>query len=231
MWTVYGLSFVLTFSRGAFLGAVLAACFFASRKYSHLLRPSRLAAIGLGALSIALLLAYSPVGQPLIERFSGVDASTRSRSILQAAAFEILKENWLSGLGIGNLQTHLAPLAHALVPLNAFGVSAFLPQTDPLNTYLLVGAEGGIVGLGLVIAIILAGIARTMRTALGVASTLVGISATAATLDLIQAPVMWCFIVLALHIHQSPKESAAACPPRSDDTFHGPALSPSRQSS
>lgn len=212
VWTVYSLSFVLTFSRGAFIGAALAACFFACRKYSYLLRPSRLAAIGLGLLLAASLLAYSPIGQPLLDRFSGVDASTRSRSVLQSAALELFKENWLTGLGIGNLQSHLAPLAHALVPLNAFGASAFLPQTDPLNTYLLVGAEGGILALGLLVSLILAGIAGTLRTALGLASILVGISATAATLDLLQAPMIWCLMVLAIHIQRSGRTGAAESP-------------------
>lgn len=207
VWTLYSSAFILTFSRGAFLGALIAASLYMCRKYSKIMRPSRLVGIVLGFSALALVLAFSPVGQPLIDRFSGVDASTRSRSVLQAAALELFQDNWLTGLGFGNLQSYLAPLAHALVPLNASGVSAFLPQTDPLNTYLLVGAEGGAVALLLVLTAVFVAVARTIRVAPGLASTVVGLSASAATLDLLQSPVVWCLMVLTVHFWKGRQNS------------------------
>lgn len=200
-WTLVIGAFIFTFSRGAFLGALIAACFYACLKYSTLLRPARIFAILLGLVTLAATLVTSPLGQPLIDRFTNVDASTRSRSILQTATLELFQEHWLTGLGFGNLQSHLAPLAHALVPLNASGVSAFLPQTDPLNTYLLVGAEGGILALMLVLYAVFLVVARTIRVAPALASAVVGVATSAATLDLLRSPVIWCFMVLALHLH------------------------------
>lgn len=200
VWATYVAAFVLTFSRGAFLGAAVALCFYSVRKYPQLLRPKRLLAIALAAAFAIALASYSPVGQSLLGRFTGLDASTRSRSVLQSAALELFQDHWLTGLGLGILSQHLAPLAQALVPLNASGVSAFLPQTDPLNTYLLIGAEGGILGLILASAAILTAVFRSAKSAPLIAAVVLGIAITAATLDLIQSPIVWCVMILAINL-------------------------------
>ncbi|QHK20168.1 hypothetical protein GU243_10970 [Pseudarthrobacter psychrotolerans] len=196
IWISYAAALILTFSRGAFLGVAIVLCHFGMRRYSYLLKPSRVFGLASAVAACLFVLVGTPLGRTLIERFSGLDASTRSRSALQSATLELFQQNWLVGLGLGNLKEYLAPLAHSLVPLNATGFRAFLPQTDPLNTYLLVGAESGALGLVLVFSILFIAMRRAWNAPL-LAATVLGLAATAATLDLVQSPIVWCIMVLA----------------------------------
>lgn len=198
LWVPFTLALLLTFSRGVLLGACISLMFFMVRKYSLLRRPIRLFGGLLLLLAGVAAFLTTPIGQSLLTRFSTLDASTRSRSALQSAAFELFQNNWLTGVGIGNLGQYLSPLANALVPLNALGVKAFLPQTDPLNTYLLVGAEGGIFALVLVVAVLIAAYTLSVQRKPDMAAVILGVAVVAATLDLVQPPIVWCFFVLSI---------------------------------
>lgn len=198
LWVPFTLAILLTFSRGVLLGACVSLLFFLVGKYSLLRKPIQLFGGLLFLLAGLGAFLTTPIGQSLLRRFSTLDASTRSRSALQSAAFELFQNNWLTGVGIGNLGQYLSPLANALVPLNALGVKAFLPQTDPLNTYLLVGAEGGIFALVLVVGVLVAAYTLSVRRKPDMAAVILGVAVVAATLDLVQSPVVWCFFVLAI---------------------------------
>lgn len=199
VWIPYSAALILTFSRGVLLGVFLCLLFYTIKRYSLFRRPvqlfSALLAIAVGIVGFAV----TPVGQSLLTRFITLDASTRSRSLLQTAALDLYRDHWLTGVGIGNLPEYLSPLAHALVPLNASGGMAFLPQTDPLNTYLLVGAEGGVLALALMIGVIITAFVVSLNRCLVVASVVLGVAVVSATLDLIQPPVVWCVLVLAIN--------------------------------
>ena len=195
---VYAAAFLLTFSRGAFLAALAAGAFYLVRTRRLPRRLGRTVLLSLTSAAVVAGIILSPFGQSFVDRFTNLDSSTRSRAIIQSAAFDFFQQHWLTGLGFGELSNHLAPLAQALVPLNAAGVHAFLPQSDPLNTYLLIGAEGGIMALVTVIALLGFSIIRSSRWGPLVAASIVGVGFTAATLDLVQLPIVWCLLTFAM---------------------------------
>lgn len=199
VWIPYGGALILTFSRGVLLGVSLCLLFYTVKKFSLLRKPVQLLSALLAMVLGIISFASTPVGQSLLTRFSTLDASTRSRSVLQAAALDLFQKNWLTGVGIGNLPEYLSPLAHALVPLNASGAKAFLPQTDPLNTYLLIGAEGGLLALALMVGVLIAAFVVSLNRSLDFASVILGVAVVATTLDLIQSPVVWCVFVVAIN--------------------------------
>ena len=208
----YVTAFVLTFSRGVFLAALAAAFIYFMLTRSGQRRIGRTVAFGLAGVAIVTVFVVSPLGQSFIDRFTSLDASSRQRAVIQAAAFELFQQNWITGLGFGELSTHLAPLAQALVPLNASGVRAFLPQSDPLNTYLLIGAEGGIAALIVVVGLLGYAAVRSYRKNPGLTATVVGLGIAGVTLDLVQLPVIWCLLTFSLHyssnqVHQARRVS------------------------
>ncbi|MCM0615262.1 O-antigen ligase family protein [Paenarthrobacter sp. TYUT067] len=195
----YVAAFVLTFSRGVFLAALAAVVIYLFLTRTGQKNVGRTVAFALIGAVVVAVFVLSPLGQSFIDRFTSLDASSRQRAVIQAAALELFQENWLAGLGFGELSTHLAPLAQALVPLNASGVRAFLPQSDPLNTYLLIGAEGGITALIVIVGLLGYAIARNHKKNPVLTGTIAGLGIAAITLDLVQLPLVWCLLTFSLH--------------------------------
>lgn len=141
---------LLTFSRSLVLGIVMALVYLA---FTTNRRIAAKAAAGMG-LSLSMLVMIAPnLGQVLLERAvsltgqAGADASFSQRSFIQAAAFDLFAERPIFGHGIGSSSELLYRFGASLVPPDAVGNLAFLPQSAVLNTYLLLGLELGLVGL------------------------------------------------------------------------------------
>jgi hypothetical protein len=62
----------------------------------------------------------------------------------------------------------------------------------------LIGAEGGIFAFTLAVIAVLAAVVNTAKRAPLIAAVMVGVAVAAATLDLVQSPLVWCTIILAL---------------------------------
>lgn len=197
--TVYTAALMLTFSRGGIFACLAIIITYTIINRDKFAKISLFVAILTIFASLIVFLAFTDSGQQFLDRLIVSDASIRSRSVLQRASFGLFLENWVTGLGIGELPEYLEPTARSLVPINAAGNAAFLAQTDPLNSYLLIGAEGGVLALFIASLIIIRALKRSVLTRPSVTLTVFGVSVAAATLDLLQSPVVWCFFVFALY--------------------------------
>jgi O-antigen ligase len=141
---------LLTFSRSLVLGIVVGLMYL-------MFTTNRRSAVKItvaAGLSLTVLVMIAPnLGQVLLERagsltgHSGSDASFSQRSFIQSAAFGLFGDRPIFGHGIGASSDLLYRFGASLVPPDAVGNLAFLPQSAVLNTYLLIGVELGVVGL------------------------------------------------------------------------------------
>lgn len=152
-------AFLLTFSRGAWLGFVVGA--FALLPL--LLRQRRvnrgliLAIISVTALSLLFFVTY----QDLILARAGVSSaavefySISERSILTEAAYQVVIEAPIIGVGAGNFPWRASYLLFELdIPVRGNNVH---------HTLLSAWAETGLIGLSLLISAMIAGIEATLR--------------------------------------------------------------------
>lgn len=131
-----GACLILTWSRGAWLGLLLAMCIyalFATRK--------SLFAFILGIFSLPFLPAILP--QSIWARFSSIgnttDSSTMYRVNIWRGTVDMLKENFFSGIGIGESAWR------EIYP--SYSLSAIEAAPHSHNIYLQITVELGIVGL------------------------------------------------------------------------------------
>jgi O-antigen ligase len=153
----YSIALMLTFSRSLYVGIAIAILVAALHRRSH----KRLVlAVFLSGTAVVLMAVLLPrVVSTVIARFTstfagGRDASATTRTLTQEYAWHLSQDQPLFGHGYGTASALLHSFANALVPLNAVGNPAFLPQTSVLNTYLLMFLEGGVIALVLVAAIL-----------------------------------------------------------------------------
>lgn len=200
IYTGYALAFILTFSRGGSVAIVVAIFYFVFlQRRSAILSKVFLGSVVISAC-LALLVMLTPLGAALFGRFTLTDSSVHSRSILQTEALRLFIENWATGLGLGSLPAHLAPTAFSIVPMNEFGVRAFLPQTNPLNTFLLAGAEAGVIALSLVVIILVFGLVSSARRYPIISAAVMSAIVACATLDLAQSITLWCLLIISTNV-------------------------------
>lgn len=140
---------VLTFSRGAWLGLVLALVVFAALKEPRLL------------ILLILISLISPLFMPsvVINRVASIgsleDSSNAFRVTIWIAALRMIKDYWITGVGLG---------------LSAFSrvyrdyMIAGTPALHAHNLYLEMGIEMGIVGLLVFLWMITAGLSKAMNS-------------------------------------------------------------------
>lgn len=88
------------------------------------------------------------------------------------------------------LPSLLQQFSESLAPLDAQGMPAFLAQTSPLNMYLLVFAEFGMIGIFAMLSILWIGVKRARYSAVFLFRSLRYLSGGVA-LDLVLMPAIW----------------------------------------
>jgi putative inorganic carbon (hco3(-)) transporter len=158
---------LLTGCRSAWMGVIVAVCVFIAlslmfawkwnsmtgKKHELLVTP----VLALAALGIFVM--FTRTGNPLQGRASTLsalhqDASVSDRVNLWNAALRVIEARPLTGWGIGSyplVQTQFNPDARSPETILRKGPSLW---ESPHNTYLHIGAEQGLIGLGLYLAIL-----------------------------------------------------------------------------
>lgn len=136
----------LTFSRGAWIGFVIGLILFWIFNYRENFKSLfNFTIITLLTIVILINIFY----QPFITRLNGEERleikSTQERVSLYDQGFEIIKENWLLGVGIGN---------YSLVLQEKYPSLESWDYQPVHNLYLMVLAELGIIGLLLLVGVL-----------------------------------------------------------------------------
>ncbi|MBO5454045.1 MAG: O-antigen ligase family protein [Clostridia bacterium] len=137
---VLGASMIFTYSRGCWIGLVIAVCvylFFVNKKL-------------LGVAVVAGLISLFFLPESIITRIASVgnlsDSSTSYRVFIWNGTVEMLKDFWMTGIGVGS------DAFNAIYPRYAYSA---ITAPHPHNLYLLVLSETGIIGILVLIAVIL----------------------------------------------------------------------------
>ncbi len=135
-----GASMIFTYSRGCWIGLVIAVCiylFFVNKKL-------------LGVAAIAGIISLFFLPESIIGRILSVgnlaDSSTSYRVFIWNGTVEMLKDFWVTGIGVGS------DAFNAIYPRYAYSA---ITAPHPHNLYLLVFAETGIIGIIVLITIVL----------------------------------------------------------------------------
>lgn len=153
-------AFMLTFSRGAYLGfgvGALALLVLVLRT-ADVSRP-RVAIIGAWAVVVAF--AFAAVYQPFLLARAGVGVETTEqysaaeRTELNAAAITAISERPFTGVGAGNL-----PWRSAFI---LFERGSIVQGNYPHNVVLSVAGEYGLIGVALFVGIVVSGLASAFR--------------------------------------------------------------------
>lgn len=130
---------VLTFSRGGYIGLILAAAVFI------VMLDARFILVGI----LALVALYFVLPQTIIERFASIgnmsDGSTSYRVFIWLGTIAMLKDYWLSGIGPGNAAFNSVYPAYGYNTISA-------PHAH--NLYLQLMCDAGILGLILFLLIV-----------------------------------------------------------------------------
>lgn len=128
---------LLTFSRGGYLGLLLAFVFFILLLFSNY--PQKLprkAAAGLGIVFVMFLISVSgPVGNRLVSSFSLSEGSNAGRIQTWQDALLVVANHPLTGVGVGNYALAIKPSADYREPIYAHSI------------YLDIAAETGLISL------------------------------------------------------------------------------------
>lgn len=218
---------VLTYSRG---GALALAVVLGLAWLGRGVRPREVAA---GLALVALALVALPEGftrrLTTLEQFTGgeaaalhPDSSFEKRRLVTLAAWEMFQDHPAVGVGAGNYTTRFAPYADR-VGSGAREYDEPFGESYPHNLYLEIGAETGLVGLGLfgaALALALAyleGARRRLAAAgLGLEATLAGATAIALAGYLVSSlflhghfqRYLWLLLALAAAFHDLGKRVA-----------------------
>ncbi len=137
---VLGASMIFTYSRGCWIGLVIAVCvflFFVNKKL-----------LGIAAIAGVISIFFLP--ESIISRILSVgnlaDSSTSYRVFIWNGTVEMLKDFWLTGIGVGS------DAFNAVYPRYAYSA---ITAPHPHNLYLLVFAETGIIGIIVLVTVVL----------------------------------------------------------------------------
>ncbi len=127
---------LLTFSRGGYLGLLLAFFFFILWLFlNHRPNLSRGTIIGTGIIFVVILVSVcGPIGNRLISSFSSSEGSNAGRIQTWQAAFSVIASHPM-GVGIGNYALEIKPSADYREPIYAHSL------------YLDIAAETGLISL------------------------------------------------------------------------------------
>ena len=159
----FALLIVITQSRGAFIGVVVAFAFmlFRSRSRAKLIRFAALAALGIGLMAPGAVWERFSRMKFLLstDTISEADSSAEQRWILLQIASTIAREHLATGVGLGAYSE-----AHGVYaderPEWQFGRG----NRDAHNMYVSLVAETGLPGLGLFLAMLGSTLLRALRT-------------------------------------------------------------------
>jgi len=140
------LAIIFTFSRGAYIALITTLLLYAIKTIFNLKIEIFKKVIGNKAqifvfATVLLLIIYllfvifNPAVHRFADIFSSSDGSRQIRFELWQKSFNLFKENFIWGVGLGSLPIYIEPDKDSLAPVNAH------------NTYLEIGVELGIVGL------------------------------------------------------------------------------------
>lgn len=138
------LAFLLTFSRGGYLGflvffVVTLLLYFGL--FKKRINKNTLFTISAVIIALGLIFSGTVFGERLSSSFSMSDISNSGRINIWKVSVEVFKENPLLGAGLGSLPLFFQPSLSIKSPINAH------------NTYLDIASELGIIGLMLFLAI------------------------------------------------------------------------------
>ncbi|MFA7208673.1 MAG: O-antigen ligase family protein [Parcubacteria group bacterium] len=123
---------ILTFSRGGYLGLVAGLIFMGILSWQRINKPSKIAVGVILGLSLLVLAIPSPVSQRFFSSFNLKEGSNQGRLAMWHKAAEVIAENPLAGVGIGNYPLEVKPTAVYRDPIYAH------------NTYLDIAVETGV---------------------------------------------------------------------------------------
>ncbi|MDP1833835.1 MAG: O-antigen ligase family protein [Candidatus Moranbacteria bacterium] len=130
--SVIFLADILTFSRGGYLGLAAGLVFMGILSWRRINRPSKIAVGVILGLGLAVVAIPSPVSQRFISSFDLKEGSNQGRLAMWYKATDVIRENPLAGVGIGNYPLEVKPTATYRDPIYAH------------NTYLDIAVETGI---------------------------------------------------------------------------------------
>jgi len=144
------LGLIATYSRGPWLGAALiffAFYFFRPRTMSALMKA------GGGALIVALIISFTPIGDRIAILLPSFSASSADESVIYRhrlldRAFEVIQQNPMFGDQYAILKMQDLRQGEGII--------------DVVNTYVQVVLASGLVGLGLFLSVILMGLFKTL---------------------------------------------------------------------
>ncbi len=134
---ILSLGIILTFSRTALFLWVLISVLFIISKFKSYPTKSIILTISIVIFSIAVLFLFSPELKARV-KISPNEQAVSQRILYSNIALNIIKNNWLKGVGIGNYVNY--------VKNNFLNLQSW--QYEPThNIFLLIGAESGIFGI------------------------------------------------------------------------------------
>jgi len=125
----------LTFSRGGYLGLFAGAIFVGISFWQRIDRKYKITMGALLSLGLLIAIVPSPISQRFISSFDLKEGSNQGRIAMWRKAAEVVLENPLLGVGIGNYPLEVSPTATYRDPIYAH------------NTYLDIAAETGILNM------------------------------------------------------------------------------------
>jgi O-antigen ligase len=129
------IALLLTFSRGGYLGLLIAGFWLLVWLFKNLSKKQKLLIITASLLLIITILIVNPLRVRLLSIFDLSEGSIAGRIVIWQQAFSIWLNNFWLGVGIGNYSYYLNPLYNYRLPVYAH------------NTYLDIGVEMGIFAL------------------------------------------------------------------------------------
>lgn len=138
-------------SRGGFLGLMVAALFVLWRSKQ---RARNFAILACLIVPLSIVAPISPLARLLNPTYSDAEASD-SRYALWGAGLQMIQENWLTGVGVGNFKSLSGDYQEP---------GKWVVRAIAHNTYIQLTAELGIFGLSTFLAIIISALASLERT-------------------------------------------------------------------
>jgi len=126
---------LLTFSRGGYLGLLVAAVFLLVWSWKYLSRRACYIILILGTAIIGIMFIYGPVSQRFYSIFNLKEGSNLGRIETWKEASSVINRNWLTGVGIGSYPIAVKPSVQYREPIYAH------------NAYLDITADSGIFSL------------------------------------------------------------------------------------
>lgn len=140
---------LLTFSRGAYIGALVVLFVFLVTQGKH--HNSKHYAVFLSVTLFMFSLSLTPIGARFLSSFNPWEGSNEERLVNWTQALVLIQEHPLQGVGLGNYAFALDPLLGERSPVYAH------------NLYLDIAAELGLVGLVLFIMIAASALIKSYR--------------------------------------------------------------------